>query len=80
MKNSIGLESEYLHVLKETATTFSPLECHVIIQMDEVHIKSEISYKGGKFVGSIENPDNPPTTVFSIMVSSLAKSTLLSFV
>ena len=73
MKNSIGLENEYINVLKETATTFSQLDCHVIIQMDEVHIRSGASYKGGRIIGSIENPEDPPTTVFSMMVSSLAK-------
>ena len=41
--------------------------------MDEVHIRSGASYKGGRIIGSIENPEDPPTTVFSIIVSSLAK-------
>ena len=41
--------------------------------MDEVHIRSGASYKGGRIFGSIENPEDPPTTVFSIMLSSLAK-------
>ena len=40
--------------------------------MDEVHIRSDAAYKGGKIIGSIDNPADPPTTVFSIMVSSLA--------
>ena len=73
IKNSNGLENEYFNVLKETATTFSQLDRHVIVQMDEVHIRSDASYKGGRIIGSIENPEDPPTTVFSIMVSSLAK-------
>ena len=41
--------------------------------MDEVHIRSDASYKGGKIQGSIDNPNDPPTTVFSMMVSSLMK-------
>ena len=69
MKNPIGLENEYINVLKETATTFSHLDLHVIIQMDEMHISSG----GRRIIGSIENPEDPPTTVFSIMVSSLAR-------
>ena len=40
--------------------------------MDEVHIRSDASYKGGRVIGSIDNPDDPHTTVFSIMVSSLS--------
>ena len=38
-----------------------------------MHILSGASYKGGRIIGSIENPEDSPTTVFSIMVSSLAK-------
>ena len=48
IKNSIGLENEYLNVLRETSTTFDEIDRHVIIQMDEVPIKSDVSYKGGK--------------------------------
>ena len=40
--------------------------------MDEVHIRSNASYKGGRVIGSIDNPDDPYTTVFSMMVSSLS--------
>ena len=61
IKNSIGLESEYTKILRE-----------VILQMDEVHIRSDASYKGGRVIGSIANSEDPPTTVFSMMVSSLS--------
>ena len=47
IKNSIGLESEYTKILREVATTFNFLERHVILQMDEVNIRSDASYKGG---------------------------------
>ena len=63
IKNSIGLESEYTKILEEVATTFNDLERHVILQMDEVHIRSDASYKGGRVIGSINNPDDPHTTV-----------------
>ena len=72
VKNSIGLESDYTKILKEVATTFNDLERHVILQMDEVHIRSDASYKGGRVIGSIDNPNDPYTTVFSMMVSSLS--------
>ena len=39
--------------------------------MDEVHIRSDVSYKGGRIIGYIDHPEDPPTTVFAIMVSSL---------
>ena len=44
----------------------------MILQMDEVHIRSDASYKGGRVIGSIDNPDDPITTVFSMIVSSLS--------
>ena len=72
IKNSIGLESEYTKILREIASTFNDLERHVILQMDEVHIRSDASYKGGRVIGSIDNPEDPHTTVFSMMVSSLS--------
>ena len=42
--------------------------------MDEVHIRSNASYKGGKIIVSIDHPEDPPTTVFSMMVSSFMKN------
>ena len=41
--------------------------------MDEIHVKSGISYKGGKIFGPNLTPENPTRTVFAIMVSSLHK-------
>ena len=41
--------------------------------MDEIHVKSDISYKGGKILGSNLDADDPTKTVFAIMVSSLCK-------
>ena len=67
-----GLESDYTKILKEVATTFNDLERHVILQMDEGHIRSDASCKGGRVIGSIDNPNDPYTTVFSMMVSSLS--------
>ena len=64
IKNSIGLESEYTKILKEVATTFTDLQRHVILEMDEVHIRSDASYKGGRVIGSIDNPDDPHTSLF----------------
>ena len=70
---SIGLDSDYLNVLKEFSSSFNDNKRHVILQMDEVHIRSDTSYKGGKIIGSIDHPEDPPTTVFSMMVSSFMK-------
>ena len=46
-KNSIGLESEYLSSLKEFSSTFKDLERHIILQMDEVHIRSDAIFDYG---------------------------------
>ena len=53
IKNSIGLESEYTKILGEVATTFDDLERHVILHMDEVHIRSDASYEGGRVLGRL---------------------------
>ena len=41
--------------------------------MDEIHVKSELTYKGGRVFGSSLNPNGPAKTIFAFMVSSLSK-------
>ena len=50
--------------------------------MDEAHIRSDVAYRGGKFFGPIDNPIDPATTVFSLLVSSLMRkcSTIVRFI
>ena len=48
IKNTLGIEGDYFKILKETTSKFINRERHVILQMDEVHIRSDASYKGGK--------------------------------
>ena len=71
--SSFGLDSEYITYLNQAAVNFSPQEKNVIVQMDEIHVTSNVSYKGGEIIGSCLNPDDPIKTVFAIMVSSLHK-------
>ena len=73
IKNTLGIEGDYFQIIKEITSKFSHRERHVILQMDEVHIRSDASYKRGKVLGAIDNPSDPPTTVFSMMISSLMK-------
>ena len=47
--------------------------------MDEIHIRSDASYKGGRLIASIDNQDDLHTTVFSIMVSIFYYCTVNSF-
>ena len=39
--------------------------------MDEIHVKSDLTYKAGKIIVDSLDPNDPTRTVFSIMVSSL---------
>ena len=58
---------------KQATQAFTPEQRHVIMQMDEIHVKSDISYKGGRLFASNLEPDNPTKTVFAIMISSVYK-------
>ena len=50
--------------------------------MNEIHVTSDVSYKGGRIIGSCVDSDDPIKTVFAIMVSSLHKkwSTVLRLI
>ena len=71
--SSFGLENELFMFLKESTRCFSQEQRHVIIKMDEIHEKSDISYKRGRSFASNLDPYNPTKTVVAIMVSSLYK-------
>ena len=38
----------YVPISPGTTSSFTPQEKNVIVQMDEMHVKSDVSYKGGK--------------------------------
>ena len=71
--SNFGLDAEFTNYLKQSATQFNRWERNVVIQMDEIHVKSTFTYKGGKIIGSSLNPTDPAKTVFAFMVSSLSK-------
>ena len=71
--SNFGLDSEFINYLKQLVTQFNKWERNVVIQMDEIHVKSTFTYKGGKIIGSSLNPTDPAKTVFAFMVSSLSK-------
>ena len=58
IKNILGIEGDYFQILKEITSKFSQRERHVILQMDEVHIRSDVSFKGGIVLGAIDNPSD----------------------
>ena len=57
--SNFGLDAEFTNYLKQSATQFNRLERNVVIQMDEIHVKSTFTYKGGKIIGSSLNPTDP---------------------
>ena len=71
--SSFGLENELFPFLRQATHSLSIERKHVILQMDDIHVKPDISYKGGKIIGPNICPDDPTKTVFAIMVSSLQK-------
>ena len=48
---SFGLENDFCAYLRHSTSCFSPREINVIVQMDEIHVRSDILYKGGKIIG-----------------------------
>ena len=69
--SSFGLDNDFCAYLRLATSSFTHQERNVIIQMDEIHIKSEISYKGEEVYGLNLNTEVPTRTVFAVMVSSL---------
>ena len=70
--SSFGLENDFSTYLSQVTSSFTPEE-KVIVQMDEIHVKSDISYKGVEIFGPNLTTENQKKTVFAIMVSSLHK-------
>ena len=48
--SSFGLESEFLPFLKQAIHSFSEAEKHLIIQMDEIHVKSDNHTKEARYI------------------------------
>ena len=57
--SSLGLDSEFMTYLKEATCHFSLQEKNDILQMDEIHIKSESSYKGGQIINPFPGSKQP---------------------
>ena len=69
----IGLENEFISHLNQLTLGFNQRQRYVSLHMDEIHLKSEYSYKGGKIIGSSCSPNQPAKTILGFMVSSLFK-------
>ena len=77
--SNIGLDSEFAYYLRQSTLEFNPMERNVIVQMDQIHVKSEYTYNGGRIIASSIHSIEPDITVFAIMVSSLQKNCQLLF-
>ncbi|KAI6656233.1 hypothetical protein LOD99_1566 [Oopsacas minuta] len=66
-----SIANDFSAYLTQATSSFSSLERNVIVQMDEIHVKSDITYKGRKIVAPNLDQEDPTKTVFALMVSSL---------
>ncbi|KAI6646041.1 hypothetical protein LOD99_9571 [Oopsacas minuta] len=71
--STFGLENESFTYLKQSTRASSTEQRHVIIQMDEIHVKSDVAHKGGRLFASNLATDDPIKSVFAIIVSNLYK-------
>ena len=68
------LESDYSTFLKKGTSEFNKKERNLILHIDEIHVKSTVSYTGGRIIGYSLQPDQPIKTIFAMMASSLYKN------
>ena len=73
LDSPFGLENDFCTYTTQATSCFSSGEKIFIIQMDEIHVKSDIAYIEGKLFAPNLNPEDPTRTIFAIMVSSLYK-------
>ena len=62
--SNFGMDQEFSIYLRQSTSDFNKWERNVIIQMDEIHVKSTFASKGGRIRGSSLIPTNPAKTVF----------------
>ena len=54
---SIGLDNDFISYLRISIQDFNSQERNVILHMDEIHVKSDFSYTGGRIIGSSITPN-----------------------
>ncbi|KAI6657110.1 hypothetical protein LOD99_15896 [Oopsacas minuta] len=64
--SSFRLQIEFFTCLKQSTRSFSSEQRNVIIQTDEFRVKSDISYKGGRFFASNLDTHNPTNIMLYI--------------
>ena len=68
----VGEENVSIKYLTRKAQCLEPHERVVNIQLDEIHIKSKLSYQSGKLIGTADNNDQKPATrIQCFMISAV---------
>ena len=57
---NIGIQDDYIVFLKQATAQFTHQQRNVIIQMDEIHVKSDLTYKAGNIFDPLGILMNPP--------------------
>ena len=73
MRSPVDDPNDFCTNLSQVTSSFTYQEMNVIVQIAEIHVKSDISYKGELIFGINLSPENPMRTVFATIVSSLHK-------
>ena len=82
--SNIGLDTNFIDYLKVASQDFNKFKKHFLLQLDEIHVRSDYTYKGGNIFGSSfiktdsTNPENNHSsesdlakTVLAFQVTSL---------
>ena len=82
--SNISLDINYIYYLKVASQDFNKFKKHVLLQLDEIHVRSDYAYKGGNIFGfsfiktDSTNPENnyssesdPAKTVLAFQVTSI---------
>ena len=83
LHSNIGIDRSFIDYLRVACQDFNEFKKHVLLQLDEIHVRSDYTYKGGKIFGSSfiqtnsSHPENnffesdPANTVLAFQVTSL---------
>ena len=81
--SNMGLDTYFIDYLKVSCKAFTKYKRNILLQLDEIHVKTDYTYKGGKIFGSscinwnlddaedISSQCDPAKTVLAFQVSSL---------
>ena len=71
LNGTICLEYDLQTYLKASTANFNNQKRNVTLHMDEIHVKSEFSYTGGRIFGSSTIQNEAGNIILAFMISSL---------